>query len=557
MTTAIASEVTRRRAQLEPGPGALVYGHEDLRLALVELLAKVTQIRWPSDRYAKDPILFFREILGIEPWSRQAELLTAVCKHRRVACRSGHRVSKSNSAAGLALWWYCSQVDGRCVMTSRTARQVDEILWRELRMMKARAGRCVDCKRLDPDGPRPCPHSALIDGECGDLARTGLHSEDFREVVGFTAREADAVTGIAGRRLLFIVDESASVPQEIFDGIEGNRAGGAHLLLLGNPTKNSGELFEATEGAKKEFYHQLTISSEESPNVIEGRTVVEGLAEREWVEEKKREWGEESPLYIVRVKGRHALGEDGKIFSLHLIGEAEKRWHETDAEGRLFIGLDPASASEGGDESAFAVRRGHRMIALLALRGLSPEAHSAHLLSLVRSHGLKRELPVVVLDREGKVGAEVYGHLTALLASMPREAQPFQLIGLRASDAAPRQPLVYDRLRDELAANLESWLRDGGAIVEDAKLARELHELEWLPYRGGRVKLIDKLTLRKRLGRSPDRYDALALSVWEPTWLAAGGDDEDDDEDDEPISRHAGQLDPYGGRRGRMDPYRR
>jgi hypothetical protein len=547
VTTPIAAEVARRRVVTPPT--GLVWGSEDLREALLEQLVETTRIVWPSTRYAQDPVRFFQDILGVEPWSRQRELIEAVRDYPRVACRSGHRVSKSNTAAGLALWWYAAHEDARCVMTSRTSRQVDEILWRELRMMKARSGRCVKCKRDDPDGPRPCIHSAEIDGECGDLARTGLHSDDFREVVGFTAREADAVTGIAGRRLLFIVDEGASVPQEIYDGIEGNRAGGAKMLILGNPTQNDGEFFEAHEGKKKRFYHCITISSEESPNVVEGRNVVEGLATREWVEEKKEEWGEESALYIVRVKGRHATREDGKIFPIAMIAEAELRWHETDAEGRLFIGLDPASVAEGGDESAFSVRRGLRQIALTTFRGLSPEAHWVHLLSMVREYGHRRETPVVVLDREGKVGSEVYGHFLAMLAITT--PAPFELVAVRASDAAPRQSMVYDRFRDELTANFESWLRDGGAIVEDAKLAKEMHQFEWVPFRGGRVKVTDKLTIKKKLGRSPDRYDATVLSVWEPASTKDAqrvGSEEDEPARETQIDPYRGGIDPYGGR---------
>ena len=50
---------------------------------------------------------------------------------------------------------------------------------------------------------------------------------------------------------------------------------------------------------------------------------------------------------------------------------------------------------------------------------------------------------------------------------------------------------------------------------------------------------------------TPDRYDAVALSTWEPLSLRreAPGTDDDDDDDD-PAS---GEMDPYGG--GAIDPY--
>lgn len=432
----------------------------------------------------------------------------------------------SHSAAGIALWYYSSFPDARVVMSSTTARQVDQILWRELQMMRARGGRCVACKAEDPDGrriPRPCPHGALIDGEIGGLARTGLKSDDFREIVGFTAREAEAVAGISGRHLLYIIDEASGVPDAIFEAIEGNRAGGARIVMFSNPTRTSGEFFEAFT-KKSDFYKTITVSSEETPNVTSGQVLIPGLATREWIDEKRAEWGEESPLYKVRIQGEFATSEDGKIFSIHAIEQAEELWHETPAEGRLYVGIDPAGESGTGDEAVFAPRRGKKILELQAHLGLSPEAHLVHLLSMLGRLVQPRERPVVVLDREGAVGARVYGVLLAHLDTQRRNP-PFELVGLKASDRAPRQPFVFDRMREEITANFEAWIRDGGTIPEDAKLAAEMHVWEWESQVSGRLKLIpSKKALRRQdsLGRSPDRYDAAALSCWEPLALRDG-----------------------------------
>lgn len=513
--------------------------------------ARARSIRWPSPRYRKDPVRFFREVLGCEPWSKQVEILEAVRDHPRVAVRSGHKVSKSHSAAGLGLWFYSSFDDARVVMSSTTSRQVDQILWRELKMMRSRGGRCLDCKAKDPDGrtiPRPCPHSALIDGHIGQLARTGLKSDDFREIVGFTAREAEAVAGVSGKNLLYIIDEASGVGEEIFEAIEGNRAGGARIVLFGNPTRNEGEHFEAFH-KKADFYRGITVSSEETPNAVSGEDRIPGLATREWVEEKRREWGEESALYSVRVKGLHALREDGRIFSIHAIAEAEERWHETPAEGRLFVGIDAAGESGTGDEAVYAPRRGLRLLDLVAHQGLSPEAHLVHLLAMLDRYRLPRETPVVVLDAEGAVGNRVQGALQRYLDG--QRAAPFELVTIRASWQAMRQPNVYDRMRDELTANLEGWFASGGAIIEDAKLAAELHVWEWEEQaRTGKLKLIPhKKQLRRKpphgLGRSPDRFDALALSCWEPLALRDPGRLRRDPVDDEEFAETT--LDPYSG----------
>jgi phage terminase large subunit len=507
-------------------------------------LSMSTRIRFPSPAFQRDPVAFFRQILGVEPWARQIEVIEAVRDHSRVAVCSGHKVSKSHSAAGLALWFYCSFEDARVVMTSTTSRQVDQILWRELRMLRSRAGRCVDCKTEDPDGlliRSPCPHSTIIEGEQGELARTGLKTPDFREVLGFTAREAEAVSGVSGRHLLYIVDEASGVAEEIFQAIEGNRAGGAKIVMFSNGTKNEGEFYEAFYG-KAHLYKTLRISSDETPNAVSGELLIPGLATREWVEEKKLEWGETSALYRVRVKGEHALHEEGRIFTIHAIGQAEARWADTAESGRLYIGLDPAGESGTGDETVLVARRGLKMLELIAQRGLNDEAHKALLLHVIKRLRLPRETPVVVIDREGSIGAQLSGALNAHVALHPND---FELVSLRASDGAIRQPQVYDRVRDELAANLEIWFRDGGAILEDAKLARELHVLEWLFTQRGRVKLIAKDKLRKILGRSPDRYDALAMSCWEPLSLADVPASMQADTEDSDRMEHV--LDPYEG----------
>lgn len=543
MTTSTAIEVRTRGRPRNVDRERSGFAPE-LALRVRIELEHLTHHRFPSTEYQQRPVDFFRDVLGVEPWSRQVDMINAVRDHKRVAICSGHKVSKSHTAAGIAMWFYCSFVDARVVMTSTTSRQVDQILWRELRMLRARSGRCVECKAEDPEGlriPRPCEHSALIEGEQGELARTGLKAPDFREIVGFTAREAEAVAGISGRNLLYIVDEASGVGDDIFQALEGNRAGGARVVMFSNGTRNDGEFYEAF-ASKAAFYFTLRVSSEETPNATSGEDLIPGLATREWIEEKKREWGEDSPLYIVRVKGGHATSEEGRIFSVHAIGQAESRWATTADAGRLFVGLDPAGESGKGDESMFAPRRGLKLLGFIPHRGLSHAGHVAVLLKLLSELRLPREVPVVVVDRTGPIGTPVYRLLADYLEANPHS---FELVGIVASDGAVRMPQIYDRMRDELAANLELWFRDGGAIIEDAKLAAELHILEWKEAVNGKLKLTPKDVIKKLLGRSPDRYDALALSCWEPLSLrelppsAAGADDEPDIYDTEHV------MDPY------------
>jgi len=150
--------------------------------------------------------------------------------------------------------------------------------------------------------------------------------------------------------------------------------------------------------------------------------------------------------------------------------------------------------------------------------------------------------------------------------------KPFDLVPIRASDRSPREPLVWDRMRDALWGNLARWLKPvdvgglGGAIPEDAFLEGELHAHAWTIGTNGRSKATPKKDVKKLLGRSPDRADAVALAAWEslPT--------DDDDEAQRRRARersersaelrtpfgaptidpYAGQLDPFSSRRNRL-----
>lgn len=521
MTTPTVAEIARpARSKTRTRPTCA----SSLREDILAMLADAKGIQWPDPRYWEKPAAFAEEILGMQTWSRQRDILDAYVAHKRVSVTSGHKIGKSNTAAIIALHFYCSKDDARVVFTSTTSRQVDAILWRELGKIRSKAGCCLACRRAcalakRPE-PRPCPHSSLVGGTMNSLARSGFRAPDFREISGFTARDAEAVAGISGANLLYLPDEASGIDEAIFQAIEGNRAGGGRIVMFSNPTRTEGEFYRsqtdkalrvAKDGTTTGFYYAIQVSSEETPNVVEKREVIPGLATHEWVAEKAEEWGVDSPLYQIRVRGKFVKNESGKIISVALITEAEGKWADTVATGAVSIGVDPAGESVNGDETAFAVRRGLKICKLFAKRAQSADAIVTHVLDLITefSHETDAELPTVSVDCEGEIGIAVTGRLAAL----PDQEKRFRLVRVKASNRMGKPP--YDRVRDALWGNLRDWLRSGGAIPEDVKLARELHSPAWIELVGsGLLKVTAKSDLRKELGRSPDRADAVALACW-------------------------------------------
>lgn len=443
------------------------------------------------ERWRDDPVAFSVEALGVKPWDRQADILRALTRHRRIAVRSGHKVGKSTSAAIISLWWVLTRPRARVVLTSSGDNQIATILWPELRRLHQNA-------RI-PVG--------------GDLAvdpRTGLRFPDGRIVFGFSTDKPERAAGQSSDNILYLVDEASGIPEPIIEAMEGNLAGGGSIVLLGNPTQTSGTFYDAFN-EKAEFWHGIHISSEDTPNVSAGSIVVPGLATREWVDEKKALWGEDSPLYSVRVRGEFPSQGSNVVIPLSYIEAAKARTCE--GEGRLHLGVDVARF--GDDSSVVVPRRGWQAAPCRAVHGLDGVQLAAYVLQIARELRRPGEKPLVKVDVIG-VGASAFDQL--------RQSSEVEVVGVDVSTSA--HDTTYALLRDQLWFMARDWLRDGGCIPDDPKLHGELVAPTYFFNSSGRIKVEPKDAMKKRLKRSPDRADALALAVYEGssfdprTWLA-------------------------------------
>jgi phage terminase large subunit len=448
-------------------------------------------------KYAKDPVKFAREVLGIKPWSKQAALLTAIAAHGRVACRSGHRIGKSTTAAIIALWWVATRGRGRVVLTAPTARQVREVLWREVR-------------RLHREAKKP------IGGEMNDTPAGGLRFDDGREIIGVATDEGERFAGLAGPEMLFIVDEASGVSERIFETLlGGNMAGGGCVVLLGNPTRLAGTFFDAF-GTKSALWNTHHISSLESPN-ISGEVQVPGLATAQWADDMAADYGEESSVYAVRVRGEFPSQAADCVIALALVEAAKERWSElmvgggksfTPALGLLEVGADIARF--GDDSTCLVIRRGPVALAPILIKGADTVAVAERILKAVEEHRGPNERAIVRVDTVGVGGG---------VADQLRRVPGLQVLDINASASA--KAATYQRTRDELWFQAKAWLKAGGALPTDQKLEGELLSATYRYTPGGKIEVESKDLMRQRLRRSPDRADALCLAVYAPSERAA------------------------------------
>jgi phage terminase large subunit len=327
---------------------------------------------------------------------------------------------------------------------------------------------------------------------------SGLELPHDRGIICISTDKPERIAGLSGSNILFLVDEGSGFPDDLWEPIFGNMAGGGRLLTTGNPTRTSGPFYEAF--SSPEFWHLIRVSSENTPNVLEGRAVIPGLATREWVEERRREWGEESAAYQVRVLGNFPTQADNAVIPLALAQAAQER--EAPEDGPLVIGVDVARF--GDDESVIQPRRGSKSWPAIVVHGMDTVQLAGKVRQTVDELTRPGERPKLNIDEIGVGGG---------LVDVLKDRHPgWDVCGVNVAERATSDG--FSKLRDQLWFSCRDWLKEGGSIPDDPKLFSELVAPTYSFDTQGRQKVESKDDIKKRLKRSPDRADALCLAVY-------------------------------------------
>ena len=273
----------------------------------------------------RSPERFAREILGVNLWSKQEEVLLAVRDYRRVAVKAGNGLGKGFTAAVAVLWFVSSYQPATVLTTAPTARQVRHVLWREIR--------------------RLYQGSAELMG--GRMLHSRLEVAHDRFALGLSTDEVDQFQGFHSPNMLIVVDEAEGVTEPIYEAIDAvMTAGNSKLLLIGNPTSITGT-FRRAFHEERHLYHNITISALDSPNVRQQRVVVPGLTTHEWVAERLALWGESSSMYRARVLGDFSDRAEDTLISLARIEEAITRGADLRHSNHPVIPAPPSVAEAG------------------------------------------------------------------------------------------------------------------------------------------------------------------------------------------------------------------
>lgn len=394
------------------------------------------------------------------------------------AVASGNGIGKSTYAAITILWAVSTLEDTIGVATANTRTQLITKTWATL-------GRWFNlflAKHL-------FTYTAT-----SIYSSSPVHERIWRfDAIPWRKTSPEAFAGLHNkrRRVVLIFDEASAIPDTIWETAEGALTDEATEIIwvaLGNPTRNNGRFYDAFHKLRHRWLG-LQVDSRSC-----GITNKKKIAE--WLEDK----GAESDWFRVHVKGEFPIQGDLQFIPTHLVEQARNR---VVTEGQVSFApkiLTLDAAWTGGDVCACVLRQG---ISAQILWTQAKNDDDVALAARLAKTEDEVQADAVFID-------QAYG--TGVYSAGKHMKRKWMLV---AFGSAPTDPQYLNK-RAEMWALMKKWLQEGGAIPDDPPLAEELVGMEQIFREDGKLQLEKKADFKDRLGFSPDRADALALTFAYP-----------------------------------------
>ena len=479
--------------------------------------------------YRKDWNRFARDILGLRLDQDQQEILYAVQTNRRVSVRSGNARGKDFVAAAASLCFLYLNVASKLVCTGPTDRQVKKIMMTEIRKIHKNARIPLGGEIFENQIKFPRPDWFLI----------AFKAVDYKDEVW---------TGFHSPHLMVVVTEASGIEQQTFNNIESILTGDSRLLIVFNPNRTTGEAYNSV---KSPLYQKFKLSCLDAPNVKARKTIISGQVDYDWVVEKINKWCTpinpppgyenslvESPMVVIctpnhdfRFEGQwyrpndlfriKVLGEfpeksDNQLIPLAWIEAANERWKERQHDqrtGNLVLGVDVAGM--GSDLTVFCHRYDDFIAEFQTYQHQDEMQIAGQIKNILSTH----ENASAQIDTIGQ-GAGVYSRLNELKMevtsakfshSAHKENNKEELTDFTGEHTfANMRAYCYWAIRDALDPQHNGNL----ALPPIDELTQDLTEPRYRFRSDSKILIEEKSEIKKRLGRSPDYADALALAYY-------------------------------------------
>lgn len=493
-------------------------------------LASESGVRKPNE-YPKDPHLYFKEILKVEyVWPVMTEIMKACLEPpHRVMVKSGHKTGKSWFAGGFINWFYDNFDPSQLIQIAPTLQSVEDIVWKEVRMHRQRAGL-----------PGLMPKAPLIWSSPDHFAK------------GMTATCGEALQGRHGIRSCFLFDEGVGIDPVFWEVVRTMfKPEEGHIwIVFTNPTDTTSQAFaedHSTNADGSPRWRTFTLDCLEHPNVVAALNnqkppipAAVSLAQvNEWVETwcdpvqpieakpsdlewppNSGKWWRQGPIFQARCRGLWPEGGTYSVWSELLWAMCESNWCPVSPEWIPEIGCDVARF--GDDYTSFHVRWGHNSVHHESVNGWNLVKTYERLQALAAEWAKKysasrpasakpldpKEIPLKI-DDDG-LGGGVTDFLQA-------EGYTVVPIGAGTRSMSGRYPNMRSEVWFQIADRARMGMLGLARLPKNVKsrLRQQAMAVEWAPNAAGQRVVEPKDHTKEKIGRSPDDMDAMNLAYLE------------------------------------------
>jgi phage terminase large subunit len=436
-------------------------------------------------RWREDPVTFVTECLGvqtIDPW--QLDTLRAFPTHQRLAMKACKGPGKTCVLAWCAWNFLATRTHPKVAATSITSDNLSDGLWTEMAKWQHRheflkqAFAWTKTRIVATETPETWWMSA----------RTWPKGAD-------SSQQADTLAGLHADNLLFILDEAGGIPDAVMAAAEAGLAtgGDTKILMAGNPTHLEGPLYRATT-TERHLWWLIEITADPDDPKRTPRVSVQ------WAREQIQKYGIDNPWVLVNVFGKFPPTSLNALLGPDEVAAAMRRSPKEDAYefAQKRLGIDVARF--GDDSTVIFPRQGIAARNPVVMRN----ARSHEIAARVIASKVKWGSEIEFVDGTGGYGAGV-------IDSMIQGGYAPIEVHFSGKPIDPR----YLNKRAEMWFLMAEWVKRGGTLPNDPELQKELTAPTYT-FTNGKFRLEEKDQIKERLGFSPDKADALALTFAQP-----------------------------------------
>ena len=423
-------------------------------------------------------------------WSKQREIMDSVRDNRYTAVPSCHGSGKSAVAGRIGSWWLASHPPGEAflVTTAPTFNQVKAILWREI-------------NKVHRIGSLP--------GWCNEVE----WKIEPNELIGFgrAAKDMTSFQGIHARRVLVIGDEASGISREISEGMETLMTNeDCRMLKIGNPDDPTSAFAENCKPGSG--YNVIRISAFDTPNFTGEETpdwMKHFLVSPIWVEERRKKWGEDSPMYRSKVLGLFPDMAEDSLLSLSSITSAQQNSYAPKEDDLNELGVDVARY--GLDASVIYHRHGYKLRRFARMNKRDTMTVAGEVVRALKETGAT----AVKIDDTG-LGGGVTDRLREL-RSEGRIPAYVEIVAVNVGESCRDMGQIerFKNLRMQVNWMMRDIFNSGLLDIDenDDDLASQAVQVRYKVHSDGIMWMEKKDDMKKRTkGLSPDDWDAAVLA---------------------------------------------